>query len=314
MRKALLYLTFSGLTLSSLPTFAANDAEGCKAIRFADLGWTDNAANNGVTMAVAESLGYSPSKTMVALPIALASIHGGKLDVFLDYWSPSTDPSVMPFVNEGKLLKQEIPNMTGAKYTLAVPDYLARQGLHSFQDLAKFKDQLGGKIYGIEPGSGGNSSLKKMIENNLYGLGGFKLVESSETAMRMQVARSIASKKPIVFLGWAPHPMNLEFKMTYLAGGDEVFGPDYGAATVYTVTAPDYAARCPNAAKLISNMRFDIDMVSEIMGGVLNKQDPLVLAKAWIKKNPGWLDTWLAGVTTFEGADAVSASRTYFGI
>lgn len=314
MRKALLYLVFSGLTLSSLSTLAATDAEQCKAIRLADLGWTDNAANNGVTMAVAESLGYSPSKTLVALPIALASIQGGKLDVFLDYWSPSTDPSVMPLVNEGKLLKQQTPNMTGAKYTLAVPDYLAQQGLHSFQDLAKFKDQLGGKIYGIEPGSGGNSSLKKMIEKNLYGLGGFTLVESSEAAMRMQVARSIARKKPIIFLGWAPHPMNLEFKMTYLAGGDEVFGPDYGAATVYTVTAPDYATRCPNAARLISNMRFDIDMESEIMGGVLNKQDPLLLAKAWIKKNPVWLEKWLGGVTTFDGKDAISASRTYFGI
>jgi glycine betaine/proline transport system substrate-binding protein len=314
MRKPLLYLAFSGLAVTSLGAFAATDAAPCKSIRLADLGWADNAANNGVTMAVAESLGYSPGKTMVAVPIALASIQAGKLDAFLDYWSPSLDPTVMPLVNEGKLLKQQPPNMTGAKYTLAVPAYLAEQGLHSFQDLAKFKDRLGGKIYGIEPGSGGNSSLKKMIEKNLYGLGGFTLVESSEAAMRMEVSRAIARNKPIVFLGWAPHPMNLEFKMTYLSGGDEVFGPNYGAASVYTVTAPDYAARCPNAAKLISNMRFDTDMESEIMVGVLNKQDPVLLAKAWIKKNPAWLEKWLDGITTFDGKDAMSASRAYFGI
>ncbi|AIG01653.1 choline ABC transporter substrate-binding protein [Pseudomonas fluorescens] len=314
MRKALFYLAFYGFTFTSLNAFAAGDPDQCKSIRLADLGWADNAANNGVTMALAESLGYAPSKTLVAVPIALGSIQAGKLDALLDYWSPSLDPTVMPLVNEGKLLKQQPPNMTGAKYTLAVPTYLADQGLHSFQDLAKFKDQLGGKIYGIEPGSGGNSSLKKMIEKNLYGLGSFTLVESSETAMRMEVSRAIARKRPIVFLGWAPHPMNLEFKMTYLSGGDEVFGPDYGAATVYTVTAPDYATRCPNAAKLISNMRFDTDMESEIMVGVLNKKDPVMLAKEWIKKNPAWLEKWLGGVTTFDGKDAMSASRAYFGI
>ena len=92
MRKPLLYLAFSGLAVTSLGAFAATDAAPCKSIRLADLGWADNAANNGVTMAVAESLGYSPGKTMVAVPIALASIQAGKLDAFLDYWSPIVRP------------------------------------------------------------------------------------------------------------------------------------------------------------------------------------------------------------------------------
>lgn len=314
MRKSLLCFAFFGLTISSHCAFSAQDSEQCRAIRLADLGWADNAANNGITMAVAESLGYKPTKTMVAVPIALASIHNGQLDAFLDYWSPSLDPTVEPLIKQGKIKKLETPNLVGAKYTLAVPSYLAEQGLRSFQDLAKFKDQLGSKIYGIEPGSGGNSSLKKMIEQNLYGLGDFRLVESSETAMRMQVSRSIAQNKPIVFLGWAPHPMNIDFKMTYLSGGDEVFGPNYGAATVYTVQSPDYADRCPNAAKLISNMKFDTDMESEIMVGVLDKKDPLQLAKAWIVKNPAWLDKWLDGLTTFDGKDAKVESRKYFGL
>jgi glycine betaine/proline transport system substrate-binding protein len=55
-------------------------------------------------------------------------------------------------------------------------------------------------------------------------------------------------------------------------------------------------------------------MESEIMVGVLAKKDPLVLAKAWIKKNPEWLTTWLEGLTTYDGKDAASASRAYFGL
>ena len=29
-------------------------------------------------------------------------------------------------------------------------------------------------------------------------------------------------------LGWAPHPMNVNLKITYLSGGDEEFGPNFG--------------------------------------------------------------------------------------
>src|SRR3546814_20698154 len=43
-------------------------------------------------------------------------------------------------------------NLEGAKYTLAVPKYTAEQGLKDFADIAKFEDDLDGKIYGIEPG------------------------------------------------------------------------------------------------------------------------------------------------------------------
>lgn len=314
MSKSLHTVVFGCLALTAVGVSAATDDSQCQSIRLADLGWADNAANNGIAMAVAESIGYSPSKTTVAVPIALASIHSGQLDGFLDYWSPSLDPTVQPFLDEGKLRKSSQPNLTGAKYTLAVPNYLAEEGLKSFQDLAKFKEKLQGKIYAIEPGSGGNTRLKSMVAKNLYGVGDFKLIESSETAMRMEVARAIRQKKPIVFLGWEPHPMNLEFPMTYLSGGDEVFGPDYGAATVYTLTSPQYRERCPNAARLLDNLKFTTAMESEIMVGVLEKQDPLKLARDWIVKNPEWLDRWLAGVTTFDGQDALAAARKHFGL
>ncbi|MFJ4440768.1 choline ABC transporter substrate-binding protein [Pseudomonas sp. NPDC089422] len=314
MSRSLHAVVFGCLALTAVGVSAATDDTQCRSIRLADLGWADNAANNGIAMAVAESIGYSPSKTTVAVPIALASIHQGQLDAFLDYWSPSLDPTVQPFLDDGKLRKSTQPNLMGAKYTLAVPNYLADQGLKSFQDLSKFKDKLQGKIYAIEPGSGGNTRLKSMVAKNLYDLGDFKLIESSETAMRMEVARAIRQKKPIVFLGWEPHPMNLEFPMTYLSGGDEVFGPDYGAATVYTLTSPQYEERCPNAARLLDNLKFTTSMESEIMVGVLEKQDPLKLAKDWIVKNPDWLDKWLAGVTTFDGQDALAAARKHFGL
>ena len=71
-----------------------------------------------------------------------------------------------------------------------------------------------------------------MIDADDFGLGDWKLVESGEQAMLAQVARAEKSGDAIVFLAWAPHPMNTAFELTYLSGGDAYFGPDYGGAQV----------------------------------------------------------------------------------
>ncbi len=134
-------------------------------------------------------------------------------------------------------------NLKGAKYTLAVPQALVRQGLHDFADIAKFKKELDGKIYGIEPGNDGNRLIQSMIDKNAFGLkdAGFKVVESSEAGMLSQVDRAQKRDTAVVFLGWAPHPMNNASRFIP-AGGDDFFGPDFGAATVATNTRKGYAS------------------------------------------------------------------------
>ena len=66
--------------------------------------------------------------------------------------------------------------------------------------------------------------------------------------MLAQVTRAEKSGKAIVFLAWAPHPMNTAHELTYLAGGDAYFGPDYGGAQVYTLARTGWPGACPNAA------------------------------------------------------------------
>jgi glycine betaine/proline transport system substrate-binding protein len=68
-----------------------------------------------------------------------------------------------------------------------------------------------------------------MIDADAFGLGGFTLVESSEQGMLAQVARMGRAEQPVVFLGWEPHPMNANFDLVYLAGGDDWFGPTTAA-------------------------------------------------------------------------------------
>src|SRR5690606_7284390 len=119
-------------------------------------------------------------------------------------------------------------NLEGAKYTLATNEAGAALGIADFADIARHGEALKGRIYGIEPGNDGNRLLLDMIGADAFGLGSFRLVESSEQGMLAHVERETRRGEPIVFLGWEPHPMNARFQLRYLTGGDDWFGPDLG--------------------------------------------------------------------------------------
>ncbi|WP_018150089.1 choline ABC transporter substrate-binding protein [Leeia oryzae] len=292
----------------------AQDPAACQKVHFADVGWTDIAATTGMASVVLDGLGYKPSTTIASVPITFAGIKSKQIDVFLGYWNPSMTPVIEPFIKAKQIKVLDKPNLVGAKYTLAVPSYVAAAGLKSFADIAKFKKELDGKIFGIEPGNDGNALIQGMIQKNQFGLKDFKLIESSEAGMLAEAERAVRQKKFIVFLGWEPHPMNVKMRMTYLTGGDDVFGPNLGEAKVYTAVSPDYETRCPNVGKFVNNLEFTTGIENMVMGPIMNKTKPEVAAKEYLKKNPAVLNKWLAGVTTFDGKDGLAAVKKSLGL
>lgn len=300
-----------GLT-TAVPAFAA-DAEACKTVRFSDVGWTDITATTAAASVVLEALGYQPEVQVLSVPVTYASLKNKDIDVFLGNWMPTMEADLKPYKEDGSVEVAGV-NLEGAKYTLAVPKYTYEAGLKSFEDIAKFKDQLGGKIYGIEPGNDGNRLILDMVQNDKFGLKGFELVESSEQGMLSAVDKAVRNKEHIVFLGWEPHPMNSNFEMAYLEGGDEVFGPNLGGATVYTNVRAGYSQECPNVGKFVSNLKFTLAMENEIMGAILNDgKEPNAAAREWLKAHPDVVESWLAGVTTFDGGDAKEAVKKELG-
>ena len=154
----------------------------------------------------------------------------------------------------------------------------------------------------------GNRLIQDMIDSGSFGLDGFEVVESSEQGMLAQVERAVDRDEAVVFLGWEPHPMNANFDLTYLPGGDDYFGPDLGGAVVATNTRAGYVAECANTGQLLQNLEFTLAMENEIMGAILNDDvDPEDAAKAWLAANPATWTAWLDGVTTADGGDAVAA-------
>jgi glycine betaine/proline transport system substrate-binding protein len=300
------------LTLGAGASLAA-EPESCEAVRFSDVGWTDITATTAMASVVLEALGYRPDVTVLSVPVTYASLKNKDIDVFLGNWMPTMEADVKPYREDGTV-ETVTTNLEGAKYTLAVPKYLYDQGLQSFADIAKFKDQLEGTIYGIEPGNDGNRLILDMIEKDMFGLKGFELKESSEQGMLAQVARAVERQEPIVFLGWEPHPMNANFELAYLSGGDEVFGPNYGGATVHTNVRQGYLMECPNVGRLLKNMTFSLPQENEVMGAILNDgKEPQAAARDWLKAHPEVLDAWLKGVTTFDGQEGLAAVRSALG-
>ncbi|NBA94064.1 choline ABC transporter substrate-binding protein [Pseudomonas sp. R5(2019)] len=297
----------------SLPLLAqAAEPAQCSTVNFSDVGWTDITVTTAVTSVVLESLGYKTRTTMISVPVTYKSLADGKnMDIFLGNWMPTMENDIKQYRDAGTV-ETVRANLENAKYTLAVPEALYNKGLKDFADIVKFKKELDGKIYGIEPGNDGNRMIQSMIDKNAFGLkdAGFKVVESSEAGMLSQVDRAARRDTEVVFLGWEPHPMNTRFKMNYLTGGDDFFGPNFGQATVYTNTRKGYTDECKNVGQLLKNLSFTLDMESSLMGDVLDKKmKPEAAAREWLKRNPQVLDTWLAGVTTLDGKPGLEAAK-----
>ena len=299
----------TGLTAAFVTagTAMAQDPIECRKVVFSDVGWTDISATTALASTVLQALGYQTETKILSLPVTYTAMAKDDVDIFLGNWMPSQENDIKPYRDSGTVEVLRT-NLTGAKYTLATNKAGADLGIDDYAKIAAQKDALEGKIYGIEPGNDGNRLLLDMVAQNKFDLGTFEVVESSEQGMLAQVARADGAGKPVVFLGWAPHPMNSQFQLTYLAGGDEIFGPDFGGARVDTNVRADYVTKCPNVGKFLQNLEFTLPMENEVMGLILNDGDqPMDAAKKWLKANPDAATPWLAGVTTAEGGDAAAA-------
>ncbi|WP_159650870.1 choline ABC transporter substrate-binding protein [Vibrio atypicus] len=300
------------LSTLALSTFAMNVyANQCETVRFADVGWTDITATTAVTSELLKGMGYKTKTDLLSVPVTYSSMANGDIDIFLGNWMPTMEGDIAKYREAGSV-ETVRANLEGAKYTLAVPKYVYDAGVKSFADLAKHADKFRDRIYGIEPGNDGNRLIQSMIDSDAFGLKNFSLVESSEAGMVSQVTRAARRDQWIVYLGWAPHPMNSNVEMEYLDGGDDYFGPNYGGANVYTNVRQNYLSECKNVGQLLQNLEFSLEMENQLMEAILNqKVKPAKAAQEWMKANPEQVENWLNGVKTLKGESATEAVQSY---
>ncbi|SPJ23443.1 choline ABC transporter substrate-binding protein [Palleronia abyssalis] len=283
---------------------AAAQGAQCDEVVFSDVGWTDITTTTAVANHVLSALGYDVEVKVLSVPVTFASLENDDIDVFLGNWMPSQTQAIQPYLDSGEI-EQVAVNLEGTKYNLAVPTYTYEKGLQSYEDLAEFEEELDGTIYGIEPGNEGNAYLIGLTEEDEYGMGALEVRESSEQGMLAQVRRAVDDEEDVVFLGWEPHPMNANFDLEYLEGGEDFFG---GEGQVHTVTRQGFVEECPNVGQLLQQMQFSLPMENEIMGKILDDgMDAEEASLEWLQANPDVVEPWLEGVTTVEGEPGLAA-------
>jgi glycine betaine/proline transport system substrate-binding protein len=278
-------------------------------LRIASVSWTGVTVKTEIAVRILNSLGYEAENLMVSVPIAYKAMASGEADFFLGNWMPSMKTIAETYFEQGTVV-QSVANMSGAKYTLAVPSYCYEAGLQDFSDIRKYARKLDNRIYGIEEGNDGNQVIQKMIDGNMHGLGDFELIPSSAAGMLSQVQSYVRDKKWIVFLGWSPHYMNMVIDMKYLTGSTgETFGPNDGTATVYTNYRKGFNKEYPNVTAFLKQFIFPVSMMNEIMT-MMFKDDNLQPSEAgmkWVKEHPEIYKKWLEGITTVDGKPALPA-------
>jgi glycine betaine/proline transport system substrate-binding protein len=305
----LLVATAAISTLFASAAFAA-EPEACKTPHMADVGWTDNTAQNGLFNTVLKGLGYQAKIDQLALPVILESLKNKQLDLFLDNWMPSNASGLQPYL-DAKTIESLKPDLVGAGYGPVVPDYVAAAGVKDIKDLGANKDKFDGKFYGIEAGNDGNKIIQAKIDDPNSGMAGFELVESSEQGMLVQAQKLMAKKEWVAFLGWAPHPVMGNMKLVYLTGFEK---DGFGDAKINPLTRVGYSAECPNMGKLLANLEFTLPMESAVMDEIGKNVDGDTAGANWLKANPDVLSKWLDGVTTVDGQDGLAAVKKSLGL
>jgi glycine betaine/proline transport system substrate-binding protein len=291
---------------------AAQEDDACGTVRLEQVNWPGVTAKTETLAWMLEEIGYETDLITASVPIMFNSLAKNERDAFLGLWLPTQKSMIAKYMKEGSI---DIlgANLDGAKYTLAVTKNAYDAGVRHFSDLDKNKEKFDGTIYGIEAGNDGNKIIKDMIADDAYGLKDWELLPSSAAGMLTQVKKDARQDEWAVFLGWEPHPMNLNIDMAYLSGGEDYWGPNKGGATVYTITREGYSWQCPNVGQLLHNYTFTLEEQNLLTKYVLNDDmDYAEAGRALIREKPELLDRWLdgggplifTGVKTRDGGNA----------
>ena len=307
------FLLSTALFLSS-GSVLAQEREHCPSIKFGSVGWVDAGAGSAVAGVLLTALGYKVSIQRYTTSVILASMKNRDIDVFMEAMVPTMGNELKPFILDGSI-ELITENLQGTKYTLAANKAASALGIQSFSDIAKHGEALNNKIYSTDTGSDGSQILARMIADKAFGLENFELVTLSERQLVLE-ARKLSDKQlPVVMLAFEPHPRNVLLDLSYLAGGDDYFGDNFGGADIYTGVRTGFVADCPNAVVLISRLQYELGMTNELMTYIMElKAKPEVAAMTWLRQNANQLKLWLKDVTTIDGAPALPATMSFLGL
>lgn len=299
LRTTLTTLSVPAALTLSLPA-QADDAT----LDFGVPAWPGITVKTEIASQLLSPLGYDTRVQSLGMQVIYQGMQSGDVDLFLGAWLPAQEDLYTPRVEDGSL-KRVANNVDGARMTLAVPEYLYEQGITSFADLDAQREAFDGEIYGFGAGSAASEILHQAIDEDAWGLGDWELVDTSVVGMLSAARSAISREKPIVWVGWTPHWMNLELPMRYLEDPNNLFGENNGESEVLTLMRSDYAETHPNLEHFFTQFTFSADQQSWMINEYgQEERDVEDVAQQWIADHPERLQAMLEGVTDRDGRPA----------
>jgi len=276
-------------------------------VAFGTVDWPEAIAKTNVSATMVEALGYETEIQQLSVPLVFKGLETGDLDLFMEAWFPTMRTN-MEAVEKGSVVSLTT-NLPEATFSVAVNREAWDAGVRSHEDLDQHKERFGGTIYGIEPGNDGNQVVIDAIKNDTYGLGDWKIVESSTNGMLAEVENRIRDGEWVAFTGWEPHWMGQKYDMGLLEDPKGIWG---GPSRVETLATAGLEEKNPEVHQLFKQMKVNKEIQGYWIDQIDNSgKEPEEIAVEWLRENPEMTDSWMEGVESADGTPGAEALQTY---
>ena len=277
----LLFTLLIGCSSQSQNT-GGNESSDGKTITFGVTPWTSTVPPTKVAKLLLEDMGYTVAEKNADAGGVYTGLSRGDLDVFMDSWLPDMHANYMN--RYSSQIEDLAVSYTEGELGWVIPSNV--EGIDSIEDLKGKEDLFGGKVYGIEEGAGMTVTSKEMIEE--YGLD-FEYVASSEGGMFAQASKLMKSGDPVLFLGWRPHPMFVDYDLKVLEDPKGFFK----TSEVHVVVNNDLKEEAPEVHEFLSNWSMPVDDIEEMIVKIEDGTDAEEVAQEWIDNNQDKVDAML---------------------
>lgn len=245
-----------------------------KTVTFGVTPWTSTIPPTKVAKLLLEDMGYTVKEKNADAGGVYTGLSRGDLDVFMDAWLPDMHANYM---NRYKNQLEDLAvSYKEGELGWVIPSNI--EGIDSIEDLKGKENLFGGKVYGIEEGAGMTVTSKEMIEE--YGLD-LEYVASSEGGMLAQASKFIKSGDPVLFLGWRPHPMFVDYDLKVLEDPKGFFK----TSEVHVVVNNGLKEKSPEVHKFLSNWSMPVEDIEEMIVKIEDGANEEEVAQEWIDNN-----------------------------
>lgn len=274
-----LWKTLCAAAMVGMTAFSAHAEE--KTITMGTMSWEDLTPITGITKKVLEDSGYSVKVVPFSeWGIAYAALTKGDIQLL----ASQTDYIAQDYWDKNKRRLEKIsPVSHGLFQGVAVPKYVPIDFIDQLNDNA---DKLGGKIVGIEPGSGLMRDTGNAVKN--YGLK-LQLVEGSTAAMTAALKSAIDRKEWIAVTIWEPSWMMQRYDVKFLKDPKAVFPPPQ---SYYWIGQKGFSAEYPHAREVIASVYVPLADITAINAAVNDGKTMDQAVKDWTDSHADLLKRW----------------------